>query len=123
MAKITKKETLKALENVVKGNEDYIYVAPKDREHFDGTFGSDCWYSDADGNPSCIVGFVAQKLAPEFFKELVKFENTKGVSESIVNTDAGTYFSDAALRALKKAQSAQDYGMTWGESLKDAEKA
>lgn len=122
---ITKKQVLDTMAEVIKGHEDYRYTDHHDR----------CRYTEPDGSASCLVGQVVAVLDPEAFEEFKKYEHDTKLTFPI--SSLGTKYdgcfevapgfslpklsmSPAARRILRKAQSAQDLGNTWGYAYEEA---
>lgn len=123
---ITKEQTIAALREVVEGREDYIY------EPQEGEF---CTYSNPDGGPSCIVGWVLAKLDPEAFEKIAGLEfpgdglhprefafkldlavDPASYYEQAVAEAVGDFAPDA-VNALSRAQLRQDANLSWGEAV------
>ena len=125
---ITLDNVIPLLEKAVKiKGEDYVYVPPG------GEF-STCRYSDFEGNPSCIVGYVIANAEPELYAEIVEFERREGDSFGVYELGAANddyasddlaplankaqqVISEEALAVLNRAQSVQDTSNSWGRAL------
>lgn len=115
---------------VAEYGEDYVYPTPID------FFGGSCTYSQpGDGKlvPSCIVGHVIARLAPEVFTTISELEahdnyqNSASADDILkgdlkwwteAQEDIDPLTEDSTLiSALFSAQHEQDHGKTWGEAL------
>jgi len=102
-------EVMATLRDIVAGKEDYIY-----KDVHDG-----CFYSDANGSPSCIAGHVFKRLAPEAFVKIAGSEvsgNSFTVRVAFDRYDLGDIDGPECL-VLRSAQVSQDRGETWGDAL------
>lgn len=116
MTVLTKNAITEALNKAVeeKGG-DYIYITPDGYQAYPES-GLSCRYSDHDGNPSCIVGFVVAALDPEGFAKLAQHEESEGESfgvDLIDEYDFAKFEAYETISALQAAQSVQDDGMPW----------
>lgn len=125
----TRENVTAALKDIVaEYGEDYVYPAA----------GATCTYSQPeDGKlvPSCIVGHVIYRLAPEAFAVIADLEAITnfgdsspaqevlrgalgdfGVQDNSAHLDPLTEDRDLVY-ALTEAQGAQDTGHTWGQAL------
>lgn len=137
--KITAEETLKALRRIVKEKgSDYVYEAPwYEDEYGEQVQGTDCYYSDPQGKPSCMVGVLLREVSPRTYRKLHKFEwndmdyrpNCVAVDE--LNSDAGPHvtgvnlgdiFEPEAVEVLMTVQRHQDLGVPWVEAVDEAQK-
>lgn len=110
---------------VIERGPDYVY--PKGQQ-------IECFYTFENGEPGCIVGAVVAKLDPAGFEWLKNSEPAYDDGNGLIRRDpvgsvrgifgvgdeaAAVYGSPLAveseplLRALSRAQSAQDTGSTW----------
>lgn len=116
--KIDEEEAFQALRDVVKQfGADYRYREP-------GSYDRACMYSEADGQPSCLVGHVLARVAPDLFATIHEQEHGRGYEEEVGSfpilhlTDRfDVDVTDDTLTTLEAVQYAQDSGRTWGEAL------
>lgn len=116
---ITDEQVLDALiESLRERGPDFRYVKEEGL--------TNCTYSTADGEPSCLVGMVLRKIAPEHFVEVAKTERVE-IEESKGNgspspkvygmgattVTGGLELSNESLVLLTNAQTAQDTGNTY----------
>lgn len=133
MAENFTRENVRAVlvESIAEKGEDYIYPAALHHEA--------CTYSELSGGkfvPSCIVGHVIAKLAPEVFEVVSDFEarhnfksstgafsvlagelegmDTENIRAPILDPVTEDH---ALMHALTCAQNAQDTRGTWGTAL------
>jgi len=121
---INDRQALNFLQEVVSGREGYTYesdrTAPEDEEK--------CFYANRDGSPSCIVGHVLHRAAPDFFAEVFHRENLgeTGLSvfglEGYLEGDSDKLLTEDAVTVLRAAQIVQDTGGTWGDAFEAAER-
>jgi hypothetical protein len=101
---------LAALQEVVTGNEDYVYVG----------FNNSCDYVDREGCSSCGVGkvFIDQLDVPvDFFSGA---RNTS-IVDTVVNVpEFPLQLTDKAKDLLSVFQGLQDEDMPWGDALERA---
>lgn len=124
--KIKTDDVINALEEAValKG-ADYTYPT----NDFSGCFYADPASPVENPKPSCIVGFVLAKVAPEVFANLAEFEAKWETSRVILDVytprsndegveDFGTleFEDEKVVQALADAQAAQDTGENWGRA-------
>lgn len=125
--KIDRESFTRAMEEIVKGNEDYVYEKPSiPSEHalYDPEWGEDpvsaCFYRDPNTNqPSCLIGRVLDKLGVEYQEQ---WENKPAfvVLDLLVGA---RYTEDIGLEeAASRAQQYQDLGHTWGRALEEYHK-
>lgn len=135
--KITAEKTLKALRKIAneKGS-DYVYVAPwYEDEYGEQVQGTDCYYSDPQGKPSCIVGVLLREVSPKTYRKLHKFEwhdldyNPRCVavdelyfkgSTHVAGVNMGDIFEPEAVEVLMTVQMHQDLGVPWVEAVDKA---
>lgn len=116
---VTIEQVTETIREIVKGNEDYVYE--------DAEGGEYCTYSTPDGAPSCIVGHVINRLAPEKFESIHLSEwSEEGVfgvnfGASIYDYSADEAANEVLQYALRRAQMVQDSGGTWGQALEEYE--
>src|SRR5690242_5783121 len=112
---LTIKQVTETIREIVKGNEDFVYDPQEDP-----TGGSYCVYSTPDGAPSCIVGHVINRLAPEDFKTIHGCEwyedggFATNLSASGYNYSEDFETNTSLQHALRQAQIVQDSAGTWG---------
>lgn len=111
---------LEVTREVVDERPGYTYKTP---ERF-GRYG--CWYADEEGNPSCLVGHVIQRLDPEAFQQLVEFEEREQRSEAAISIpelipDLKSLMTRDGWQAMQAAQNSQDEGYSWSAALCAAE--
>lgn len=102
---ITDEQFIKAMHDVVKGREDYVYEFP------DGPFS--CVYVDSENNPSCLIGHALMRcgVSAEFFADTSNLE-------SAANLLPRFKLSKKVVRAAQGAQNIQDTGdQPWGDAL------
>lgn len=134
--KITVKEVKRKLRRIAneRGNE-YTYEAPwYEDEYGELVQGNDCYYSDRDGKPSCIVGVLLHDVAPDTYRRLHQFEwddtayypccasveelYAEGKSlRKVPGVELSDIFEPEAIKALALAQRRQDVGDSWGEAV------
>src|SRR5690606_11144116 len=118
---INARQALDLLEEVVEGNESFVYTTPEVR--------ADCAYvhEDEEGNlvPGCIVGHALHRAGVDLWK----FAPIEGrqISGDVDGTPAidvlGVEAAPGAVDVLQAAQSVQDVDGTWGEALEAAREA
>ena len=127
--KITAKEVVRKLRHIA--NErgyEYTYEPPwYEDEYGELVQGNDCYYSDRDGNPSCIVGVLLHGVAPDTYRTLHQFEwddtayNPRCVSveelyaegkalRKVPGVELSDIFEPEAIKALAEVQRSQDWG-------------
>jgi hypothetical protein len=114
-------QTIKAVEEIVKGKEDFIYqqqevMIPYEKNgitKYDHKL--KCVYSDRYGKPSCIIGFLLDSF---YLKRPVwgSIENYMIAGDVLKIVEDNFDFS--AKNFLRQLQNHQDQGDSWGESLK-----
>lgn len=102
----------------------YQYVEFEDAEGVTQTAES-CVYAAKDGTPSCIVGVISSRLAPEYFSAVAALDwgdtNTYAPrSEAVKATNADHYYDSEAIHFLARAQYLQDEGNPWGLAVMEA---
>lgn len=112
----TKKDVLQAMSEVVaEVGEDRVYQIPK------GAY--NCVYTD-NGEPSCLIGHVINKLDPEAFRELRRADAAYTGIAALALQEGGylpqKFWTKSAMAVASSAQRAQDQGNTWGEALGQA---
>lgn len=134
--KITAKEVKRKLRRIA--NErgyEYKYEAPwYEDEYGELEQASKCYYSDRDGNPSCIVGVLLHDVAPDTYRRLHQFEwgvtdypprcasidelyaEGKSVAK-VTGVELSDIFEPEAIKAMALAQWLQDLGSSWGEAV------
>lgn len=124
MTEFTRGAVIKAAREIVaEKGEDYIYP---DFQH-------GCTYSTYGDVPSCIVGYIVNRIDPVFFQEIANMESD-GDPDSDSEDRAGNSFAanelnelfdagidEDVLASLRAAQIIQDSGKTWGEALQRLE--
>lgn len=120
----TVEETLAALkEAVAERGEDYTYQA-------DPLSTSEaCSYSTVAGESSCIVGNVLKRLTPDIFQSIHDYEWYQSdddgycLREQSIHSSMGKSnsihmpFTGDAIDLLRRAQTFQDMGESWGDTL------
>lgn len=109
---------------------EYVYEAPNyENEYGEYVQGLECYYTDPDGNPSCIVGEVLADVAPSTLKRLHQYEwdityepNCVSVADIsrrqlVDGVDLYEIFEPEAVDMLFRVQQKQDSGMSWGEAV------
>lgn len=90
-----------------------------------------CVYSH-DGEPSCLLGHLLQRLEPEMFKSTAKLEESEqfqmGFPTLLSRLSRPGFwhrnpFTQAQVLALGRAQGLQDDGNEWDEAVDAAERA
>ena len=117
---ITDEQVLDALiESLRERGPDFRYEKEEGR--------SKCTYSTADEEPSCLVGMVMHKIAPEHFAKIAATEQAeiaRGAEVDLFNdafgvsafhVAVGLDLSMGSLSLLSDAQGAQDTGYTYRE--------
>lgn len=83
-----------------------------------------CTYADDSGNPSCIAGHALYRAAPEAFAAVREYEYSRGSSEVFnrIPTTVGVQlpFTPLATMVIRRAQTIQDNGQSWGIALDEA---
>ena len=125
----TREETLAALkEAVAERGEDYTYKTDP------LSFSEACSYSTVAGESSCVVGNVFKRLVPDIFESIHEYEwyNEEDGKFDLHEQSLHRFmkigykqeveipFEVDAITLLKTAQFEQDYGTSWGESLRRA---
>lgn len=134
--KITVKEVKRKLRRI--SNErgyEYKYEAPwYEDEYGELVQANECYYSDRDGKPSCIVGVLLHDVAPAIYRRLHQFEwddidyepraasvdelcNEGSSVAKVTGVEFSDFFEPEAIRALIVAQRSQDGGDSWGEAV------
>ena len=113
---------------VAEKGSDYVY--PESEKD-----GGTCQYAHK-GTPSCIVGHLIHRLDPEAFAHLAVVEADHGSEPALGlvyiypngETAEGSYsylkerlWPEDLDIAIQEAQSAQDFGKTWGDALGEFE--
>lgn len=112
--KITNKQILDTLKDVVEENPNYVYA--NDHKSRAGEF-TQCYYFEADGSPACVVGHVFDRLGVSL-EDIGYYFNDKSFYD----------FSDVVFPSISKTteifvnsvQRYQDAGKSWGDSYKAA---
>jgi len=118
--KLTPKKTLKLLEDIVKGRENYIYSSGRvdEDEYGEESEDGNCYYANEDGSPSCIVGHVLSRFDPNLFTQVVELEQSIIIGIVDVSKNIPDFpVTVEALRVLKMVQDSQDNGAQWGSAL------
>lgn len=134
--KITAKEVKQKLRRISKERGyGYTYEAPRyEDEYGELVQASECYYSDRDGKPSCIVGVLLHDVAPDTYRRLHQFEwddidyeprcasigelYAEGNSAAkVTGVELSDIFEPEAIRALAEAQRIQDRGTSWGKAV------
>lgn len=97
------------------------------------SYGTDnCVYGNHKGEPQCIVGHILYELAPDVFAKVHRGETfdeltREGEIQPGNSHVIGRYtdellerFERGAIRFMAEAQSSQDHGGTWKNSVKAA---
>ena len=100
------------IEQVVQGNEDFVYKAP---------YGDTCLYV-REGKPDCLI---AQALfaAGVPLSVIVRLDRCDSILSPQIHqrlANAGVQISDEAYSTFYAAQHAQDSENSWGEALRQA---
>lgn len=119
------KKHLRRISNEV--GYEYTYEAPYfENEYGELEQGSECYYTDPEGKPSCIVGALLERVAPSALRSLHRYEWDNPYSPEVIAAhelvgaavvDLGTWFTPEAVTMLIKAQKLQDGGCSWGETV------
>ena len=135
--RITAKQVKKKLRRIAnaKGPE-YTYVAPSyEDEYGDTVEAQECYYTDEEGNPSCIIGHLLAEDAPGALRVIHVAEWKGGdlpyegpacfqVTEFMKNpvypynnpiVDLTEIYTEDAIKVMATAQRKQDTGTSWGE--------
>lgn len=130
---LTLDQVLDTLLAVAAENPDYIWAEDEKHGHDDR---SSCTYTEPNGSPSCIVGHVFYRLAPEALTVL--HENEWGVDEDdepmFLESDTiltlqsqwkpfDTLIDQPTAQVLRAAQSRQDTKYTWAAAAAAAARA
>lgn len=132
MKTLTLAEARALLAEIVEGKgAEYVYERPDN-----GNFGPACVYAergeDGKATPSCLVGHLFMKILPEHAEAFV-YDNGTEIPGSFSTRSASDVLerlaeseilaSDNKVRAyLDLVQYRQDYGLSWGEALAEAER-
>lgn len=112
-------ETLKVLERVVAGAEDFVYRTGKD--HICVNFVPNRINSETMWFPSCIVGHVLDELKlPVELREPLFSGSAYAVNDLLYRLGAPFAFSNSALYMLGMVQTEQDGRVAWGVALESA---
>lgn len=108
-------------EIVKEKGEDYVYT-------FTPPHGSTprCAYTTQEGKPSCLIGIMLGKVAPQILELINKMEwnplrgpvGRVDSLHSIMRNREDWPFEDDDIPALSAAQNAQDYGEPYGSVLR-----
>src|SRR5690606_19556981 len=118
---INARQALDLLEEVVEGNESFVYTTPEVL--------ADCAYvhRDSEGSlvPSCIVGHALHRAGVDLWKFApIEGLQIDGDVDGTPATDVlGVDATPEAVYVLAAAQSVQDGGRPWGEALEAAREA
>lgn len=96
---------------------DYVYAWLPDPRIPDGP--GSCFYTDPEGNPSCIIGHVFECLGtprPSWGEE----DNGNPVGTVLARSKQKENFSLKAREFLAQVQINQDGGMYWGAAVEHA---
>jgi hypothetical protein len=93
---------------IIEGHEDFVYRIP------DGELS--CVYTDASGNPSCIIGKLLYRLGVE----LPGYEAPENSKAIYTVGHLKKLFTTEALEFLMKIQMNQDSSVPWGECVESA---
>lgn len=109
--KITDKQILDTLKDVVKENPDYVYANDHRVYYSSGSY-TECYYFEADGSPACVVGHVFDRLGVSledigYFNEVSFYDFSDVVFPSISKTTE---------IFVSSVQRSQDAGLSWGEA-------
>lgn len=116
-----------------KGHE-YVYQHPTYEDEFGAIQEVDsCTYSDALGQPSCIIGVLLSETVPTAFEKLRSHEWDRGTtlifSPAVhmltlvgASVNLREHFTDEAIQVMTVAQRLQDDGLSWGEAVTEAER-
>lgn len=100
---ITDEQFIQAMQDVVQGNEDYVYESPRASGY--------CVYFDEKGNPSCLIGHALAKCDVE------PFDQDRLLQDNAYYVLPQYGISAKVAKAAQMAQQAQDCGETWQEAL------
>ena len=120
---INARQALDLLEEVVEGNEDFVYTPPAPEGN------ADCAYvhRDSEGSlvPGCIVGHALHRAGVDLWKFApIEGLQIDGDVDGTPATDVlGVDATPEAVYVLAAAQSVQDGGRPWGEALEAAREA
>lgn len=109
---------------------EYVYEAPYYvNERGECVQGLECYYTDPEGNPSCIVGVLLKDVAPSTLNRLHQYEWDGGYEPNCVavpdishmklvrGVDLYEIFEPEAVDMLIRVQKKQDSGMSWGKAV------
>lgn len=111
---IPTEKVTEAIRKIVAETPDFVY-----KGHSGGRYG----YADEEGNPSCLVGCVLAEVAPDLLARLHEGEKIADESATFSLTRLarlGVYelpFEWRTIRALGRAQGAQDAAAPWWAAL------
>lgn len=134
--KLSREETIHKLWEIAsKKGSDYVYQAPEFENDFGQEFTADeCYYSDSEGNPSCIVGHLLKQEFPEIFSKLNEMEwgrvasgkddfpscfEVRELHSGDEPVDLSHNFDPIALRILEIVQRKQDRGVSWVKAVEE----
>lgn len=130
--KLTEKQVKRKLRRIAneRGHE-YVYEAPYfEDEYGELVQGQECYYTNPEGTPSCIVGVLLADVAPQELKKIyqwewdsgTKYPNCAAISDVadgvwVEGVDLTDIFEDEAINLMERVQRRQDVGMSWGEAV------
>lgn len=130
---MTKDEVQGILREIVdKVGEDHVYEQPTYQGYDEYTDdpvevkAEECYYSNPDGTPGCLVGQLLAREFPEYYKEIhyIEWDKTKKngtppkAEPVYCLPEISIKFTDDALVHLERVQNMQDLGASWGEAIK-----
>lgn len=115
--RLTLQEVIEDAKEVIKGKEDYVYVDPLGNTAGVPRTNLFCVYFDtATGQPSCIVGHIFARHGITY--ENVVHNNVNFVGDAL--QEAKVEAEPRAVDFMRKMQSSQDMGVTWGAAYAKA---
>lgn len=120
---IDKDRALELLRQAVSGREDYVYSNPGyDSNDRPSSTNIKCAYAHGD-QPGCLVGHVLRLVGVpmDVIRRLDGIGDAAEIFEVSNSLAEHATAEQDAVEALCRAQSAQDGGATWGDSLRAAE--
>ena len=116
----TVEDVLREMRAVVKEyGEDYVYKFPSGTE-----WHGQCVYV-SDDKPSCLIGHVVMRLAPDKIEDLKWADKGYGgtAADQLLNFLGEDFWTPEAGDVATAAQEYQDEGHPWGAALEKAERA
>lgn len=113
--KITDKQILDTLKDVVKENPDYVY-ANDHQDYYSSSSYTECYYYEEDGSPACVVGHVFDRLGVSLND--IGYDND--MPFYTFSSELFPNISHTTEIFVSSVQRRQDAGLSWGDSYKAA---